>query len=168
MNFKILKKMNKIISTLVLLGGLFCNAQEISDHAIGLRIGDNDGLGAEISYQKKIFDKNRLEFDLGWRNNNDVDAYKLVGLYQWVKSIDGNFNWYYGLGGGIGSWSYNKHGIKDSGTFFLAAGNIGVEYLFDFPLQLSLDLRPELYFGADDFADDNFGPDIALGVRYRF
>jgi hypothetical protein len=48
----------------------------------------------------------------------------------------------------------------------LAAGNLGIEYNFDIPLMLSLDIRPELYFG-DDFGND-FGPDIALGIRYQF
>ena len=45
--------------------------------------------------------------------------------------------------------------------------NLGIEYNFDIPLMLSLDIRPELYFG-DKFREDNFGPDIALGIRYQF
>ncbi len=113
---------------------------------------------------------NRLEFDLGWRNSKDVDAFKLVGLYQWVWNIEGGFNWYAGVGAGIGSWSYNKNDFKDSGSFVLAAGDIGIEYNFqEAPIQLSLDFRPEIYFGGD-YADfrDGFGPDIALGIRYRW
>jgi hypothetical protein len=45
------------------------------------------------------------------------------------------------------------------------AGNVGIEYIFDIPLLLSLDFRPELGFG--DFNDD-LDFDIALGIRYRF
>ena len=160
----------KIWSAFLLLGLVFsANAQEISKNALGLRLGDNDGFGGEISYQRGLSSNNRLEFDLGWRNSKDVDAYKIVGLYQWVWNIEGGFNWYAGVGAGVGSWSYNKNDFKDSGSFVLAAGDIGIEYLFDFPLQLSLDFRPEMYFGGD-YADfrDGFGPDIALGVRYRF
>ena len=160
----------KILSAFLLIGLVFSvNAQEISKNALGLRIGDNDGFGGEISYQRGLSSNNRLEFDLGWRNSKDVDAFKIVGLYQWVWNIDGGFNWYAGVGGGVGSWSYNKNDFKDSGSFVLAAGDIGIEYLFDFPLQLSLDFRPEMYFGGD-YADsrDGFGPDIALGIRYRF
>jgi len=159
----------KILSAFLLLGIVFsANAQEISKNALGLRLGDNDGFGGEISYQRGLSDNNRLELDLGWRNSNTVDAFKLTGLYQWVWNIEGGFNWYAGVGGGLGSWSIDEK-YNDSGTFFFAAGDIGIEYLFDFPLQLSLDFRPELYFGGDygDY-DDNFGPDIALGVRYRF
>lgn len=159
----------KILSAFLLFSIVFsANAQEISKNALGLRLGDNDGFGYEISYQRGLSNNNRLELDLGWRSN-DVDAFKLAGLYQWVWNIDGGFNWYAGVGGGVGSWSYNKNNNKDSGSFFFAAGDIGIEYLFDFPLQLSLDIRPELYFGGDygDY-NNNFGPDIALGVRYRF
>lgn len=144
------------------------NAQDISKNALGLRLGDNDGFGGEISYQRGLSNKTRLEFDLGWRNSNDVDAIKIVGLHQWVWNIDGGFNWYAGLGGGLGSWSYDKNGYDDNGTFVFAAGDIGIEYNFDVPIQLSLDFRPEFYFNSDDFREDNFGPDIALGIRYRF
>jgi hypothetical protein len=56
--------------------------------------------------------------------------FKIVGLYQWVWNIDGGFNWYAGVGGGIGSWSYDKNDVEDSGSFILAAGDIGIEYNF--------------------------------------
>lgn len=100
------------------------------------------------------------------RNNDDYDSFKVVGLYQWVWNIDGGFNWYAGVGGGLGSYDAEKPS-NESGTFFLAAGDLGIEYNFDIPLILSLDLRPEIYFG-DDFRNDNFGPDIALSIRYQF
>jgi hypothetical protein len=57
----------------------------------------------------------------------------------------------------------NKIFLKYMNAFI--AGDIGIEYSFDFPLLLSLDFRPELGFG--NFNDDlNFG--IALGLRYQF
>ena len=160
--------MKKVIySTVMLLGLAFSvQAQDISKNALGLRIGDNDGFGGEISYQRGLGKNNRLELDLGWRDSNNVDAFKLAGLYQWVWNIEGGFNWYAGVGGGLGSYSVDGPG-DNSGTYFLGAGNLGIEYNFDIPLMLSLDIRPELYFG-DEFRDDNFGPDIALGIRYQF
>jgi hypothetical protein len=146
-------------------------AQEIPKNALGLRLGDNDGFGGEISYQRGLSSNNRLEFDLGWRDSKYYDAMKLAGLYQWVWNIDEGFNWYAGVGGGLGTYdfddNYDYPGDDDGGTFLFVAGDIGIEYQFDFPLQLSLDLRPELYFG-DDFRDDNFGPDLALGIRYKW
>ncbi|MES2863456.1 MAG: hypothetical protein V4666_05005 [Bacteroidota bacterium] len=170
--------MKRIVLVASLLIGLSfsAQAQNTSKNALGLRLGDNDGFGGEISYQRKLSDNNRLELDLGWRNSNHVDAIKLVGLYQWVWNIEGGFNWYAGVGAGVGSWSYdydnngNDFGndYDDSGAFALIAGDIGIEYNFDVPIQLSLDFRPELYFNSDDFREDNFGPDIALGIRFRF
>jgi hypothetical protein len=143
------------------------NAQDISENAIGLRLGDSDGFGAEISYQRALSDNNRVEVDLGLRSGNNYDGFKLAGIYQWVWQLDGAFNWYAGAGGGLGSYSFDNvpNGFDDSETFFFVAGDIGIEYNFDFPLQLSLDARPELGFG--DYRDD-LDFDIALGVRYRF
>lgn len=157
------------IVAILLLGVTFSTAaQSMSDNAIGLRLGDNDGFGGEISYQRKLDTNNRLEFDLGWRNSNDVDAIKLVGLYQWVMNIDGGFNWFAGVGAGVGTWKLDNRFNNDNGAYGLVAGDIGIEYDFDIPLMLSLDFRPEIYFNSDDFRESNFGPDIALGVRFQF
>ncbi len=162
-----------ILSAFMLIGLAFSSqAQDISKNALGLRLGDNDGFGGEVSYQRGLSKNNRLELDLGWRNSNEDDAMKLVGLYQWVWEIENGFNWYAGFGGGIGSWSNSEGSTNDSGVFLLAAGDIGIEYNFqEAPIQLSLDFRPEFYLnnsGSNKFRDENFGPDIALGIRYRF
>lgn len=168
--------MKKLLLSATMLFLLAFNAEaQDRKNAIGLRLGDNDGFGGEVSYQRYLNSGNRLEFDLGWRDSEYYDAVKLVGLYQWVWNIEGGFNWYAGVGAGVGTWSIDDdrfdndfRGRDDSGAFGLVAGDIGIEYNFDFPLQLSLDFRPELYFSGDDFREDNFGPDIALGVRFRF
>ncbi|TVZ59771.1 hypothetical protein NA63_2308 [Flavobacteriaceae bacterium MAR_2010_105] len=140
------------------------HAQDISPNALGLRLGDSDGFGAEVSYQRGLGDNNRLEFDLGWRSGNHYDGFKLAGLYQWVWNIDGGFNWYAGVGGGVGSYDFDNRDFDDE-TFVFAAGDIGIEYDFDIPLLISLDFRPELGFG--NYRDDvDF--DIALGIRYQF
>ena len=145
----------------------FVNAQEISDNAIGLRLGDNNGLGTEISYQKQLSNVNRLELDLGFRSrSNDSDAFKLSGIYQWVWQIDGGFNWYAGFGAGIGSWENNNINSNDNdGVFLNAAGNIGIEYNFDAPILISLDVRPEIGL-LGNYSDTDL--DLALSVRYQF
>ena len=146
-------------------------AQEISENALGLRLGDGDGFGAEISYQRAISSNNRLEFDLGWRDEDHYDAFKLTGLYQWVFPIEGGFNWYLGAGGGFGSydadddWIHDHNHHDDSGVFGFVAGDVGIEYKFNIPLLLSLDFRPEL--GFNDI-DDDLDFDIGLGIRYLF
>lgn len=140
------------------------SAQDISPNAIGLRLGDSNGFGTEISYQRALSDNNRLEFDLGWRSGNTYDGFKLAGLYQWVWNIDGNFNWYAGAGGGIGSYGYDDPAFDDE-TFLFAAGDIGIEYAFEIPLLISLDFRPELSFGN---YNNDLDFDIGLGIRYLF
>lgn len=171
--------MKKLILLVIFAVGatVSMNAQTISKNALGLRFGGGNGYGAEVSYQRAVGgDNNRLEFDLGWRNDNSrYNSVKLAALYQWVWNIEGGFNWYAGAGGGVGSISAkddrfynNKNYYYYDETFVFLAGNIGIEYNFDIPLLLSLDFRPEIGFISknDDF--DNFSPDIALGVRYQF
>ena len=151
--------------SITLLGfSALLSAQDISPNAIGLRLGDSNGFGTEISYQRALSDINRLEFDLGWRSGNNYDGFKLAGLYQWVWNLDGNFNWYVGAGGGLGSYGYDNPAYDDE-TFLFAAGDIGIEYSFEIPLQISLDFRPEFGFGT--YTDD-LDFDIGLGIRYLF
>jgi hypothetical protein len=149
---------------------LSSQAQSIADNALGLRLGGSDGVGTEISYQRGLSDNNRLELDLGWRNGRYYDAFKLTGLYHWVWNLDGGFNWYAGFGAGIGSVDGNNDHDDwrddDNGLFVNAAGNIGIEYDFDFPLLLSLDFRPEFGLINNYTSDDDF--DVALGIRYQF
>ncbi|WP_428979721.1 hypothetical protein [Flagellimonas halotolerans] len=151
-----------LFSILFLIGATTVSAQSTSKNALGIRVGDNDGFGGEISYQRYLKENNRLEFDLGWRDSNNVDAFKLAGLYQWVMPIDGGFHWYVGAGGGVGSFDTGEN----DGVFALVAGDIGIEYDFDIPLLISLDMRPELGFN-DNYSDD-LDLDIALGLRYQF
>lgn len=156
------------LATLAFIGFATVNAQEVSKNIIGLRLGDSNGFSAEISYQKGLSDNNRLEINLGLRNSNNYDGFKLTGIYQWIWILEGNFNWYAGAGAGVGSYNLDKpfnDRNDDSEISIFVAGNTGIEYNFDFPLQLSIDARPE--FGFGDFRND-LDFDIALGARYRF
>ena len=156
---------NICLVAITLLGFAFSStAQNIADNAIGLRLGDSDGFGAEISYQKGIGDNNRLEFGLGWRDGSSFSAVRVVGLYQWVWALDGSFNWYAGMGGGLASINFDSNAIEDETSFFVA-GDIGIEYDFGIPLLISLDFRPEIGFGK---INDDLDFDIALGLRYQF
>ena len=171
--------MKKLFITAIMLTAFVFSgqSQNISKNALGLRLGSNDGFGAEISYQRGLSKNNRLELDLGWRDSNYYTAIKLAGIYQWVWNIDGGFNWYAGIGGGVGTWNYNDNWKKeypgfvynddnDGGAYFFVAGDVGIEYDFDIPLMISLDVRPELYING--YGDNNFGPDIAFSIRYQF
>lgn len=167
--------MKKIILSAIMLIGLAftAQAQDISKNALGLRFGGNNGFGGELSYQRALGSNNRLELDLGWRNRNnynnsgyDDNAVKLAALYQWVWNIDGGFNWYAGVGGGVGNYNYDFNGDRYSDTFAFAAGDIGLEYNFDIPLLISVDFRPE--FGGNGYYKNNYGSDVALALRFQF
>jgi len=140
--------------SLIFAINLTVNAQEIADHAIGIRIGGGNGTGGEISYQKSLKNNNRLEVDLGFAS--EVNDFKATGLYQWIWSIEDDFNWYAGVGGGIAST--DKTGVY-------AAGVVGFEYNFQAPIIVAIDYRPEIGFAS------NLGglvSDIGIAVRYQF
>lgn len=146
-------------------------AQEISDHAIGIRLSsDTEGVGPEVNYQHRLTDNNRLEFGFGYHGGTWHNNVKLTGLYQWVWEIDNGFNWYAGPGVGMGienhkyrEWYYRDRN-KESNFFGFVTGTIGIEYNFDFPLLLSFDFRPQINFGYSDTISYDFG----LAARYVF
>lgn len=148
--------MKKVFLTIGLFLATFLtvNAQDFAENAIGIRFGHNNGFGGEISYQRKLSDNNRLEVDLGLRKGG---AFKAAGLYQWVWHLEDRFNWFAGGGAGLASGS--------GSTTVFGAGVIGIEYNFDIPLVISLDIRPEVGFAG---AYDGFHSDLGLGVRYQF
>lgn len=175
------KELMKILRLIVFIAFIaitsLVQGQEIANHALGLRLGDSDGFGAEISYQKSIGRYGRAELDLGYRDSREFDAVKLTGLYQTVFAIGDVFNWYYGFGAGAGSVDFervpspNNPNVAvelDGGLFVFAAADIGVEFNFDMPILISLDIRPEIgLYGYKNF-DDIFDFDVALGIRYQF
>ncbi|NLI73129.1 MAG: hypothetical protein GX361_10465 [Bacteroidales bacterium] len=136
----------------------FASAQ-VNDKAIGIRTG----WGTEFSYQHPFSSANRLEVDLGlygWKHSE----FALSGIYQWLFGAQGGFNVFAGFGPQVGSWYWGK---EDKNTIGVGvAGQLGVEYNFDFPLQLSLDWRPSWVIIP---TDRGFGYEgVALGIRYRF
>jgi len=137
------------------------SSQEISVNAIGIRLGDNSGLGGEISYQALMGYSSRLEIDLGLRSKSGEDSLKATGIFQWVWSLGNRFNWYAGFGGGIGNFRVNG----TAKIFFFGTGDIGIEYNFEAPILISLDYRPEYGFNN---VYKGLNSDIALSVRYQF
>ncbi|WP_347374708.1 hypothetical protein [Aequorivita sp. Q41] len=164
-------KKSILVVLAVVAFGWQATSQEISENAIGLRFGDNDGFGTEVNYQRGLGDNNRLELGLGWNSDRHYDAIKLTGIYQWVWNIDGGFNWYAGPGAGVGLVSYDDYNDKDpfdkdktTDAYAFITGDIGIEYNFDFPLLISFDFRPQFNLGYLDDA----GFDIGLSARYQF
>ena len=161
----------KRFSVLIVAAFIGLSMANAQSNAIGLRFNAGDGSGVEFSYQRTLGNANRLELGLGLDGHEYYNWFRFTALYQWVwdlSELAPGFNWYAGVGGGLYSWSYKSNWKKDNDNYvgLGVLGNIGIEYNFDFPLQLSLDLRPGFHFfdGGNDFG---FGG-VALGVRYKF
>ena len=141
----------KKILTIALSVLAFAAVASAQPRAIGVRVGGS----AEASYQHS-FGNSFLEADLGWFH----DGFYLTGIYDFILGSEGNFNFYAGPGVALGFYS-NK---ETSGFNAGIAGQLGLEYNFNAPIQLSLDWRPVI-----NFIHGGFGwQGIALGVRYRF
>lgn len=147
-----MKKMLLIAALMVGFAG-FANAQ-VDGKAIGLRFGN----GAEVSYQHPLGDANRLELDLGLGSWGYGGVY-LNGVYQWVwdlSALADGFNWYAGAGAALG---------LNNGLGLGVLGQVGIEYSFNIPIQISLDWRPTIY------VIPGFHPGydaVAFGVKYKF
>jgi len=157
-----------IISTLLLTSIFTMQAQDISEHAIGLRLSESNGFWAEASYQARLSPTTRAELGLAVQGRNRANAVKLTGVYQWVFNIDGGLNWYVGpgIGGGLVDFDNDFDSRNDLETFGFVTGEVGIEFNFDFPLLVSLDFRPEVYF--DDYSDDDIIFNLGLSARYKF
>ena len=154
--------MKKIILAAAMVLG-FAIAATAQPRAIGVRIGN----GAEISYQHS-FNANFLEVDggvgLGFDKTFNLGA---TGIYNFMIAQPawtdrGEWGFYAGPGASVGL------GLGEANYLTLgAAGMVGLEYTFWFPLQLSLDFRQHLGFSFGE--KPLWAPSsIALSVRYRF
>lgn len=155
--------MKKLILASVLI---FTLSVTLYSQTVGNAIGARIGAGAEVSYQYVLTDVNRLEFDLGL-SGWETGGFQLSGLYHWVFTLQDRLNWYIGPGVQIGQLSYKTSNNSWENKFGIgAAGQIGIEYNFEIPLQLSLDWKPSFPVFP---SGGSFGyQGIALGVRYVF
>lgn len=164
------KKVDKMTKKIVFMVVLFVGmANMVSGQVEGRAIGLRLGWGNEISYQHPLSDATRLEVDLGLGGYGDNSRFLLTGVHQWVfdlSALQEGFNWYIGAGGQIGTQRYiNKNGEGKTDFAIGVALQGGIEYNFDFPLQLSLDYRPSWFFLPSSGGDYS---GVMLGVRYKF
>ena len=152
--------MKKIILVAALVLG-FAVAASAQPRALGLR----GGWGAELSYQHG-FGADFLQADLGLNTFNSVHGSVIYNfmIAQPAWTSRGEWGFYAGPGAAVGM----SFGTGDNDGYFhvAAAGMVGLEYTFWFPLQLSLDLKPTLGFGFGH--GFHWGVMPALGIRYRF
>lgn len=151
--------MKKIILAAALVLG-FAVTASAQPRAIGVRIGN----GGEISYQHSM-GSNFLEVDggLGLGLVDGVFNVGATGIYNFMISEFGNgFGFYAGPGAGVGLALGEVNYLALS-----AAGMVGIEYNFNFPLQISLDFRQHIGIGFS--GNGIWAPSsIGLGLRYQF
>ncbi len=152
-----------ILITVAVLG--FAAAVNAQPRAIGGRMGWT----TEVSYQHTVGGENFFEINLGAVEfaglMTTVNYNFMVAQPAWTSR--GEWGIYVGPGVSLGT------GFTDFFRATIAAtAQVGLEYTFWFPLQLSVDLRPQ--FGvlfADEprfFLNGLLGFVPTLSVRYRF
>lgn len=162
-----------ILSAFLLLTGLpLANkAQAQTDNfEIGIRFdGVYRGYAAAVDAMMPL-GENRLHGNLsfgGWGLGASV-------IYDWQNTFGNGVNgygewlWYPGFGVGIGIWDDGYIGNGNGGVGVSAIGEFGIEYQFDFPMSIGVDIRPSIGFG--NYIGDGIGFYIGSGlnVRYRF
>ena len=144
----------------------------ITAYAQPRAVGVNLGYGAAVSYQHGFGEANMLDVSVTIPQFNGIGA---IVTYDWIDPFGatvpwnnkGEWHWYMGVGaaGGI-------YGFQQPFWYAGVAGQFGIEYDFWFPLQLSLDWRPNIgLIGLDDafgFNTAGLYDGITLGVRYKF
>ncbi len=154
--------MKKILAIAVLALGISI-AAAAQPRAIGARFT----YGVEASYQHEVGGADFVEATLGlftYNRMNIAATYNFM-IAQPAWTARGEWGFYAGPGAAI-STSFDDFA-------FAIAGQIGLEYTFWFPLQLSIDLRPQIgvwagHHHAEFYNGGLYGFCPSLSVRYRF
>ena len=159
--------MKKILFVCTLISAIGISST-FSQTLLGVRLGGGSGYNAEISYIGPLASGNRLELDLGITGSDNYSGFQLTGIYQWAFDLSDGFGWYVGPGASIGVWSYDDdnpgNNDGDDGFWLAVVGQIGFEYNFSIPIELSLDYRP----GIAIINGGGWYNDFGLGIRWRF
>ena len=155
--------MKKLLIFVALLSLGAVAVAQVQPNALGARLyGGDTYSGAELSYQKGLNDRNRLELDASFGFKNDFTRIALIGIYHWDWKIVGGFNWYIGPGASISYDNFSDNTYVNVGV----GGQIGIEYKFrDLPVLVSLDSRPMWDFLGDV---NGLGVGAALGIRFTW
>ena len=155
---------------LLILIAVFASALVASAQpkALGLRVG----MDCQLSYEHAVCMGDFVEADLGVEfiygyavGVNAAAAYNfMIAQPQWTKK--GQWGFYAGPA--------LKAGYLWVGGYLALGAQVGLEYNFDFPLQVSLDLRPALGVAMEGGSCSIYGAEAILGsipclsLRYRF
>ncbi len=154
--------MKKIIAILFAALTVSSVAAIAQPRAVGVRVG----YGVEASYQHTL-GANFIEADLGFNGGiNARNATMFTAVYDFSIYEINRFGFYAGPGAQLGI--YTLHDAQTNrntlGLGLGLAAQLGVEYKFDIPINLSLDWRPSFHFFGLGFR----GESVMIGFRYRF
>ena len=131
-------------------------------------IGANIGYGIDFSYQHSLGEANMIDLSVNIPAFNGIGA---TATYDWVNPFGtaipwnnkGEWNWNLGVGAGLGIYAF-----EDPAFYVGVVGHVGVSYDFWFPMQLSLDWRPNIGIVGSSFNLNGLYNGITLGIRYLF
>lgn len=167
-----MKKVALLAVAIVCLGfiSIETKAQALgSDYknAIGGRFGVANG----ITFKHFMNSQNAVDFILNFRaKKNSYSSFRLTGLYEIHNPIYNapGLQWYYGFGGGIGSYTYKDKDYKynNSEVYLSIDGVLGLDYKFDgAPINIALDWKPS--FDITPNQGLNF-EGVGLSLRFAF
>lgn len=132
-------------------------------------IGGRFAAGLQVSYQHNL-GENFAELDLGYHYASGLGVTAMYNFILANPAWSPKGSWEVYAGPGISAGTY----FNISPFAFGICGQIGLAYTFQFPLQVSIDLRPSLGIAIgpsggvffNKFGLIGFAPTI--GVRYSF
>lgn len=150
-----MKKVLIIVALFFTAGVFSANAQSVGE--IGVRFGDVSGGNFAVDGIIGLGQFSRIHANMSFGGGNyDGTDFGIDAIWDFIyRPLGGEaFNWYAGAGPFVGFGDIFSLG---------AAGEIGLQYNFNFPMSLSLDWRPYFRLVEDtDFYAGGFG----LNVRY--
>lgn len=139
----------------------FATVAGAQPRAIGLR----SGWGLDFSYEHTLKGPNFAEFEVGL-DGYAFDAFHADAIYNFMIATPdwtpvGTWGIY--AGPGVSAYMWPSESVFYGGIL----GNVGLEYKFKFPLQLSVDVRPRIMFGNGGVWTDGifYG---GVSARYYF
>ncbi|WP_174238673.1 hypothetical protein [Pedobacter sp. L105] len=132
------------------------------DNAIGGRFGEANG----VTFKTTLGENKMLDLIANFRSHDGYRYFRVTGLYEIYNPITNapGLNWYYGVGGSIGSAKYI---YTDNTDLYLSVdGVLGLDYKFaDAPINISLDWKPAIQLSPDSNFDAS---GLGLSVRFTF
>lgn len=132
------------------------------DNAIGGRFGAANG----VTFKTTLGGNKMLDIIANFRSNNNYNYFRVTGLYEVYKPIANaaGLNYYYGIGGSIGSVKYKPYNSSD--LYLSVDGVLGLDYKFDdAPINISLDWKPAIELTPDTNFDAS---GVGLSLRFTF